>query len=184
MVCVSNAHDLWPFAFLFSSTAAAPRIYCSTTVTLQPRNCFELLQVFATSPVAVFNLFCRGIGGDDGKRLLLAAWNTAMHESTATCAVQQRSHPIINLRSDPNASVPGGNPQSSSFEEAACTKTNPERAYGKAQSRGDDANTVLEVISGFLLYGVSASLEQCVFMLEGKRRLLEKRNKQGITDTR
>ena len=47
-------------------------------------------------------------------------------------------------------------------------KTNPERAYGKAQSRGGDANTVLEVVSGFLLYGMSVSLEQCVFMLEGK----------------
>ena len=78
-----------------------------------------------------------------------SAWNTAMHESNATCAVQRRSHPMINLRSDPNASVPGGNPQSSSFEEAAYTKTNPERAYGRAQSRGGDANTVLEVVSGF-----------------------------------
>ena len=75
---------------------------------------------------------------------------------------------MINLRPDPNASVPGGNPQSSSFEEAACIKTNPERAYGKAQSRGGDANTVLEVVSGFLLYGESASLEQSVFMQQGK----------------
>ena len=64
-----------------------------------------------------------------------------------------------NLRSDPNESVPGRNPQYSSFEEAAYIKTNPERAYGKAQSRGGDANTVLEVVSGFLLYGVSVSLE-------------------------
>ena len=75
---------------------------------------------------------------------------------------------MIDLRSDPNASVPSGNPQSSSFEEAAYTKTNPERANGKAQSRGGDANTVFEVVSDFLLYGVSVSLEQCVFMLEGK----------------
>ena len=82
--------------------------------------------------------------------------------------VQQRSHPMINLRPDPKASVPGGNPQSSSFEEAAYINTNPERAYGKAQSRGGDANTVLEVVSGFLLYGESVSLEQCVFMQEGK----------------
>ena len=75
---------------------------------------------------------------------------------------------MINLRPDPNASVPGGNPQSSSFEEAAYIKTNPERAYGKAQSRGGDANRVLEVVSGFLLYGVYVSLEQSVFMSEGK----------------
>ena len=68
----------------------------------------------------------------------------------------------------PNASVPGGNPQSCSFEEVAYIKTNPDRAYGKAQSRGGDANTVLEVVSGVLLYGVSVSLEQCVFMQEGK----------------
>ena len=74
---------------------------------------------------------------------------------------------MINLRPDPNT-VPGGNPQSSSFEEAAYIKTNPERAYEKAQSRGGDANTVLEVVSGFLLYGVSVSLERCVFMQEGK----------------
>ena len=44
-------------------------------------------------------------------------------------------------------------------------KTNPERAYGKAQSRGGDANTVLEAVFGFLLYrGVSVSFEQCVLM--------------------
>ena len=92
---------------------------------------------------------------------------------------------MINIRSDTNVSVPGGNPQSSSFEEAAYIKTNPERAYGKAQSCGGDANTILEVVSGFLLYGVSVSLEQSVFMQEGKWRLFEKkRNKQGITDTR
>ena len=167
MVCVSNAHDLWPFAFLFSSTAAASRIYSSTKDKLQPRNRFELLQVFATSPVVVFNLSRRGDSGDGGKMLLLSAWNTAMHESNATCAVQQRSHPMINLRSDPNASVPDGNPQSSSFDEAAYIKANPERA-GKAQSRGGDANTALEVVSGFQLYGVSVSLEQCVLMQEGK----------------
>ena len=90
-----------------------------------------------------------------------------------------------NLRSDPNESVPGGNPQYSSFEEAAYIKANPERAYGKAQSRGGDANTILEIVSGFLLYEVSVSLEQCVFMQEGKKRLLEKkRSKQAITDTR
>ena len=75
---------------------------------------------------------------------------------------------MINLRPNPNAMVPGGNPQSSSFEEAAYIKTNPKRAYGKARWRGGDANTVLEVVSGFLLYGVSVSLEQCVFMQEGK----------------
>ena len=168
MVCVSNVHDLWPFAFLFSNTAAAPRIYSTTTDKLKPRNRVELLQVLATSPVVVSNLSRRGDGGDGGKILLLPAWNTAMHESNATCAVQQRSHPMINLRSYLNVSVPGGNLQSPSFEEAAYTRTNTERAYGKAQSRGGDANTVLEVVSGFLLYGVSASLEQCVFMLEGK----------------
>ena len=83
MVCVSNTHDLWPFAFLFSSTAAAPRIYSSTTDKLQPRNRVELLQVFATSPVVVSNLSRRGDGGDGGKR---SAWNTAKHESNATCA--------------------------------------------------------------------------------------------------
>ena len=168
VVCVSNAHDLWPFAFLFSSTAAAPRIYSSTTDKLQPRDRFELLHVFVPSPVVVFNLSRRGDGSDGGKMLLLSAWNTVMHGSNATCAVQQGSHPMINLRSDPNASVPGGDPQSSSFEEAAYIKTNPERAYWKAQSRGCDANTVLEVVSGFLLYGVSVSLEQSVFMQEGK----------------
>ena len=75
---------------------------------------------------------------------------------------------MINLLPDPNASVPDGNPQSSSFEEAAYIKTNPERAYGKAQSRGGDANTVLEVVSGFLLYGVSVWLELRVFVQEGK----------------
>ena len=124
-----------------------------------------------TTLVVVSNLLRRGDGGDGGdgvKVLLLSAWKTAMHESIATCAVQQRSHPMINLLADPHASVPGGNPQSSSFEEAAYIKTNPERAYGKAQSRGGDANTVLEVVSGFLLYVVSVSLEQCVFMQEGK----------------
>ena len=70
----------------------------------------------------------------------------------------------INLRSDPNASVRGGNPQSSSFEEAAaCVKTNPERTYGKEQSRGGDAKTVLEIVFDFLSHGVSVSFEQCLF---------------------
>ena len=168
MNCVSNAHDLGPFAVLFSTTAAARRIYPSTADKLLPGSRFDMRQVFATSPVVVFNLSRRSDDGDGGKMLLLSAWNTAMHESNATCTVQQRSQPMINLRPDPNASVPGGNPQSSSFEEAACIKTNPERAYGKAQSRGGDANTVSEVVSGFLLYGVSVSLEQSVFMQEGK----------------
>ena len=87
-----------------------------------------------------------------------------MQESSATCTVQQRSHVFINLRSEPNASVPGGNPQSPSFEEAACIKTNPERAYGKVQSRGGNAYTVLEV---------------------GKWRWLrKKRNMQVFTDRR
>ena len=110
---------VWPFAFLFSSTAAAPRIYSSTTDKLQSRNCFELLQVFATSAVVVSNVSNHSRcddgsdGGDSRKMMLLSAWNTAMHESNATCAVQQRSHPMINIRSDPNASVRGGNPQSS-----------------------------------------------------------------------
>ena len=72
-----------------------------------------------------------------------------MHESNSTCAVQRRSHPMIKLRSHRNASVPGGNSQSSSFEEAPYIKTNPERACGMAQSRGVDANTVLEVVSSF-----------------------------------
>ena len=165
MNCESNAHDLGPFAVLFSTTAAAPRIYPSTADKLRPGSRFDRRQVFTTSPVVVFNLSRRG---DGGKMLLLSALNTAMHESNATCTVQQRSHPMINLRPDPKASVPGGNPQSSSFEETAYIKTNPERAYGKAQSRGGDANTVLEVISGFLLYGESVSLEQSVFMEEGK----------------
>ena len=89
MVCVSNSHDLWPFAFLFSSAAAAPRIYSSTTDKLQSPNRVELLQVLSTSPVVVSNFLRRGDGGNGGKMLLMSAWNTAMHESIATCAVQQ-----------------------------------------------------------------------------------------------
>ena len=53
-------------------------------------------------------------------------------------------------------------------ETIAYIKTNSERAYGKAQSRGGDANTVLEIVSRLLLYGVSVSLEQSVFMQEEK----------------
>ena len=117
--CVSNAHDLGPFAVLFSTTAAAPRIYSSAADKLLPGSRFNMRQVFTTSPVVVFNLSRRSDDGDGGNMPLLSAWNTAMHESNATCTVQQRSHPMISLRPDPNASVPGGNPQSSSFEEAA-----------------------------------------------------------------
>ena len=144
--CVSNAHDLGPFAVLFSTIAAAPRIFPSTADKLLPGSRFDMRQVFATSPVVVFNLSRRGDDGDGGNMLLLSAWKTAMRESNATCTVQQRSHRMINLRPDPNASVPGGNRQSSSFEEAAYIKTTPEGAYWKAQSRGGDANTVLEVV--------------------------------------
>ena len=85
MNCVSNAHDLGPFAVLSSTTAAAPRIYSSTADKLLPGSRFDMRQMFATSPVV-----------------------------------------------------------------------------------GGDANTVLEVVSGFLLCRVSVSLEQCVFMQEGK----------------
>ena len=168
--CVSNAHYLGPFAVLFSTTAAAPRIYPSTVDKLLPGSSFDMRQVLTTFPIVVFNLSRRSDDGDgDGSNmLLLSALNTAMQESNATCTVQQRSHPMINLRPDPNASVPRESSKSSSFEEAAYFKTNPELAYRKAQSRGGDANTVLEIVSGFLLYGMSVSLEQRVFMLEGK----------------
>ena len=114
--CVSNAQELGPFAVLFSTTAAAPRIYPSTADKLLPGNRFDMHQVLTISPVVAFNLSRRSDDGDGGKMLLLSALNTAMHESNATCTVQQRSHPMINLRPDPNASVRGGNPQSSSFE--------------------------------------------------------------------
>ena len=53
---------------LFSNTAAAPRTYSSTTDKLQPRNRFELLQEFATSPVVVSNHSHCGDGGDRGDR--------------------------------------------------------------------------------------------------------------------
>ena len=106
--CVSNAHDLGPFAVLFSTTAAASRISPSTVDKLPPGSRFDMRQVFTTSPIVVFNLSRRsddGDGdGDGGNMLLLSALNTAMQKSIATCTVQQRSHPMINLRPDPNAS--------------------------------------------------------------------------------
>ena len=55
--CASNAHDLGPFAVLFSITSAAPRIYSSTADKLLPGSRFDLCHVFATSPVVVF---CNG----------------------------------------------------------------------------------------------------------------------------
>ena len=82
------------------------------------------------------------------------------------CQSAQQLRRQTSLRSE--CIGPPGNPQSSSFEEASYIKTNPERAYGKARSRGGDANTVLEVVSGFQLHGVSVSLQQCVFMQKGK----------------
>ena len=97
-------------------------MYSSTTNKLLPGNRFDPLQVFATSSVVVSNLSRRG---DDGVKMLLLS---AMHESSAMCTVPQRAPPKIDLRTDPNPSVPGGNPQSSSFEEAAYITTNPERA--------------------------------------------------------
>ena len=55
-------------------------------------------------------------------------------------------------------------PQSSSFEEAAYIKTNPERAYGNAQSRGGDANTVLEVGFRFsVVWSVCVVRAVCVY---------------------
>ena len=99
--CVSNAHDLGPFAVLFSTTAAAPRIYSSAADKLLPGSRFNMRQVFTTSPVVVFNLARLGDDGDGVKMLLLSALNTAMHQSNATCTVQQQSHPMINLRPDP-----------------------------------------------------------------------------------
>ena len=63
---LSNAHDLGPFAVLFSATAAAPRIDPSTADKLLPGSRFDMRQVFATSPVVDLNLFRRGDDGDDG----------------------------------------------------------------------------------------------------------------------
>ena len=77
-----------------------------------------------------------------------------MHDSNATCTVQQRSHLMINLRPDPTASVPAGNPRFSSLEEAAYITINPERAYQKAQSRGGGANTVGGYFRFFVLRSV------------------------------
>ena len=46
---------------------------------------------------------------------------------------------------------------------AAYIKTNPARAYGKAQSRGGDANTVLEVVFRFsVVWNVSVVSAVCV----------------------
>ena len=66
MNCVCHAHDLGPFAVLFSTIAAAPRIFPSTADKLLPGSRFDMRQVFATSPVVVFNLSRRGDDGDDG----------------------------------------------------------------------------------------------------------------------
>ena len=121
--CVSNAHDLGPFAVFFSTTTAAPRIYSFMADKLLPGSRLDMRQMFATSPVVVFNRSRRGDDGDGGNMLSLSALNRAMQEPNATCTVQQRSHPMSNLRPDPNASVPSGNPQSSSSEEAAYIKT-------------------------------------------------------------
>ena len=132
--CVSNVHDLGPFAFLFSSTAAVPRIFSTLADKLLPDNGFDLLQVFATSAFVIFNLSRRSHDGDGCKSTLLSVWNTAMHESNAMCIVRQRTHPMIDRHTDPNPSVPRGNPQSSSFEEVAYIKTKPERTHWKAQS--------------------------------------------------
>ena len=96
--CVSNTQDLGPFAILFSTTAAAPRIYHSTADKVLPGSRLDMRQGFTTSPVVVFNYSRRNNDGDGGNILLLSALNTAMHESNATCTVQQRSHPMINLR--------------------------------------------------------------------------------------
>ena len=63
--------------------------------------CFRSLRYIQS---LVSNLSCRG---DGGKMLLLSAWNTTMQESNATATLQQRSHPMIILRSDPDVSVPG-----------------------------------------------------------------------------
>ena len=109
-LCVQRARSR-AVVVLFSTTAAAPRIYPSTADKLLPGSRFDMRQVFATSPVVVFKLSRRGEGGEGGNMLLtayyrallysrltvtlLSAWNTAMHESNATCAVQQRSHPMI-----------------------------------------------------------------------------------------
>ena len=182
--CVFSPHILGPLAFLFSTTAA-PGIWSSTADKLQPDNRFGLLQVFAIAAFVCSILPLRGNDRDGGKAPILSAGNTAMHESSATCAAQQRSHPMINLRPHQNATVPGRNSQSFSFEEAAYITTNPERADGKAQSRGGDAYTILNVIFDSLFFWVSASFEQCLFMQDRKWPWLEKkRNKQVITDTR
>ena len=95
--CVFNAHYLGPFAFLFSTSSAAPRIHSSRADKLLPFNRCDLLQGMATSAFVVSNLFRRGDDGDSdgGKLLLLSAWNTGMHESNAACTVQQRSHRMI-----------------------------------------------------------------------------------------
>ena len=49
VVSVSNVRDLWPFAFVFRSTAAALPIYSSTADKLLSDNRFDLHQMLATS---------------------------------------------------------------------------------------------------------------------------------------
>ena len=78
------------------------------------------------------------------------------HSYGALCnyaTVPAKSRPEVNLLPSPNASIPPGNPHSSTQVGAAHSQTNPERAYGQAHLRGGEANTTTEIDTGLALMG-------------------------------
>ena len=157
---------LGPFAVLFSTTAAAPRIYPSTADKVQPPNRFELLQVFATSPVVVFNLSCRG---DDGKMLLLSVsleYSNARIQRYVCCSTTISSDDQPSLRSE--RICPGWKSSIFFFWRSRIYQNKPRTSLREGAIARRWCKYGLGGCFWFLLYGVPVLLEQFVFKQEGK----------------
>ena len=84
---------------------------------------------------------------------LFAAYESIRENMELMATVPAKNRLKVNLLHIPNASIPPGNPHSSTYVGAANSQTNPERAYGQAHSRGGEANTTTEIDTGLALVG-------------------------------
>ena len=86
--------------------------------------------------------------------VLFAAYKSISENPELMSTVPAKNRPEVNLLPSPNASIPPGNPHSSSEVGAAHAQTNPERTYGQAHSRGGEANTTTHIDTGLALVGL------------------------------
>ena len=85
--------------------------------------------------------------------VLFAAYESIRENPELMATVPAKNRLEVNLLPSPNASIPPGNPYSSTQVGAAHSQKKPERTYGQAHSRGGEANTTTEIDTGLALVG-------------------------------